>query len=112
MPVRIDHLIDIASGTQAASWNFQGAPPKRACLYIVSAGAGTLTVEVSPDDGQTLVSYDKLITDAGVDAPAASVTLAAADDVVAISQEDVIDYIRVTVTGAAAAVDVWLVWES
>lgn len=76
-----------------------------------------LTVELSPDDGQTLIDYDKLLTDAGNDAPAASVTYTiTADDVVSLSPEDVLDFIRVLVTATGTdatktfAVDVWLVY--
>jgi hypothetical protein len=82
-----------------------------------------LTVEVSPDDGTTLITYDKLITDAGVDGPVSTVALHPGgggntlDDIVAFSLEDVFDFIRVTVTGVDTtagnyyAVDVWVVWE-
>jgi hypothetical protein len=76
-----------------------------------------LSVELSPDDGQTLIDYDKLLTEAGTDAPVASVTYTATgDDVVSISPEDVLDYIRVLMTasgtdaGKTFAVDVWLVF--
>lgn len=128
MPVRIQHLIDVrlddSPTSQAATWDFQGAPPKRVSIYVqqVVTGAPTrvdYTVELSPDDGQTLISYDKLLTDAGTDAPAATIALAGtADDVFSVSPEDVLDYIRVLATGVGTAVgayfdvDCWLVWET
>ncbi len=127
MPVRIRHLIDVtiddAPTSQAATHDFGSAPPKRVSLYVqlVENGSGstvTLTVELSPDDGQTLISYDKLITEAGVDGPVASVAYSATgDDVVSLSAEDVIKYIKVTMTGGSTTssnsydTDVWLVYE-
>lgn len=138
MPVRTAHLIDNrynSEGESATStWDFQGAPPKRVSLYVVldlALGAPTdnlvLSVDFSPDDGQTLVDYDKLLTEAGTDAPAASVTyagpIADTDDVVDISPETVLDYISVTLAAVNAGAqrfaaghyvdaDVWLVWET
>ncbi len=126
MPVRFEHLIDVtiddAPTSQAANFSFQGVTPRRVTLYVavVESGSGatvTLTVELSPDNGQNLISYDKLITDAGVDAPVASVVYTqTGDDIVSLSMEDVMDYIRVTMTGGSTtagnfyAVDVWLAW--
>lgn len=126
MPVRFKHLIDDTvddSPTSVnASWDFNGVTPKRVTLYVsvVESGSGaslTLTVEVSPDDGQNLITYDKLITDAGVDGPVASVAYTqTADDIISISAEDVLDYIKVTVAGTSTTggnyydVDVWLAY--
>ncbi len=126
MPVRIEHLIDVTLddtlGSQAGTWDFQGVTPKRVSLYVVvvESGSGatvTLTVEFSPDDGQTLVSYDKLLTHDGTDAPQSSeIYTGTEDDVVSLSPEDVLDYIRVLMTGNSVtavnyyAVDVWLVY--
>lgn len=126
MPVRIQHIIDVtiddSPTSQAATWDFEGVTPKRVSLYVavVESGSGatvTLTVEVSPDKGATLITYDKLLTDAGTDAPASSVAYSAtADDVISMSPEDVLDYIKVTMTGGSTtssnkyAVDVYLVW--
>lgn len=126
MPVRFEHIIDVtiddAPTSQAANFSFQGVTPRRVTLYVqvVESGAGatvTLTVELSPDDGQTLLTYDKLITDAGVDGPVSSVVYSqTGDDIVSLSAEDVLDYIRVTMTGGSTtsnnfyAVDVWLAW--
>ncbi len=126
MPVRIEKLIDVtiddAPTSQAATFAFQGTIPKRASLYVVVAESGsgatvTLTVEFSPDDGSTLVGYDKLLTEGGTDAPVASVVYSATgDDVVSISPEDVVDYIKVTMTGGSTtssnkyATEAWLVY--
>jgi hypothetical protein len=89
-------------------------------VQVVESGSGatvTLTVEVSPDDGQTLISYDKLLTDAGTDGPVSSVVYSATgDDIVSMAPEDVLDYIKITMTGGSTtgankyAVDVWLVY--
>ena len=124
MPVRFKHLIndtvDDNPTSVNGSWDFNGVTPKRVTLYVVvvESGSGaslTLTVEVSPDDGQTLVTYDKLITHTGVDGPVSSVAYTAtADDIISISAEDVLDYIKVTVAGTSTTssnkytVDVWL----
>lgn len=128
MPVRVEHLIDVtlddAPTSQAATHDFQGVTPRWVTLYVqvveTDGGAGpsvTLTVEVSPDDGQTLISYDKLLTDAGTDAPASSVAYTGtADDIVSLSPEDVLDFIRITMTGTLTdatnfyVCDVWLVY--
>jgi hypothetical protein len=125
MPIRTEHLINVTlddSPTSLAGvFDFQGVTPRRVSLYVQIVKSSTptnvvLSVEFSPDDGQTLISYDKLLTDAGTDAPAASVTYTATeDDVVSLSPEDVLDYIRVLVTATGTdatktfAVDVWLV---
>ncbi|KKK99358.1 hypothetical protein LCGC14_2633540 [marine sediment metagenome] len=129
MPLRTVHLInttlDDTLASIAGSHRFQGAAPKRATLFVqmvetASANDASiaLTVEVSPDEGATLITYDKLITDAGVDAPVASVTYSTTeDDIVSLSPEDVMNYIQVTLTGTAVdasdfyAVDVWLVYD-
>ena len=136
MPVRFEHILsnqfDTTSESASGTFDFNGVTPRRITLYVIvsditgsTTESGVLTVEVSPDDGSTLVTYDKLITEAGVDAPVASVTYAlnaARDDIVAISLEDVVDYIRITVAadgsgGTAlsssnrADVDIWLVAE-
>jgi hypothetical protein len=126
MPVRIEHLIDVAIDdsptSQAATFDFQGVTPRWVTLYVqvVESGSGatvTLTVEVSPDDGQTLIDYDKLLTDAGTDAPVSSVVYSATgDDIVSLSPEDVLDYIKVTMTGGSTTagnfydVDVWMAY--
>ncbi|KKN83856.1 hypothetical protein LCGC14_0295090 [marine sediment metagenome] len=126
MPIRINHLIDVTLDdvptSQAATHDFQGVTPRRVTLYlqIVKTNAPTnviLTVEFSPDDGQTLIDYDKLLTEAGTDGPVASVTYTVTgDDVVSMAPEDVLDYIKVTMTGtgttpsATFAVDVWLLY--
>ncbi len=126
MPVRIEHLINVliddAPTSQAATFDFQGVIAKRISLYVnmVESGSGatvTLTVEISPDDGATLLTYDKLITEAGVDGPVASVVYSATgSDIVSMSAEDVIDYIRVIMTGGSTTssnkyeTDVWLVF--
>ena len=127
MPMRVQHLIDVtiddSPTSQAATWDFQGLTPKRVTLYIavVESGSGasvTLTVEVSPDKGATLISYDKLLV--GAADPLASVASVAYSatgaDIISLSPEDVLDYIKVTMTGTSTtgsnkyAVDVYLVW--
>ena len=128
MPIRIEHIIDAtlddSLGSIAANWDFGGVTPKRVSLYVqmvetasVDDATVTLTVEFSPDDGQTLISYDKLLTHDGADAPQSSeVYTTTEDDVISISPEDVLDHIRVTLTGTNVdasdfyAVDVWLVY--
>ena len=126
MPVRIELLIDVtiddAPTSQAATFDFQGVTPKRVSLYVevVETGSGAtvaLTVELSPDDGAILIDYDKLLTEGGTDAPVSSITYSATgDDVVSLSPEDVLDYIKVTMTGTSTtasnfyAVKVWLVY--
>lgn len=128
MSVRTEHLIsvtlDTANEALSANHNFRGITPLRISLYvrIVETQTGatpqtTLSVEVSPDGGQTLIGYDKLITDLGVDGPVASIVYTATvNDIVSLSREDAIDYIRVTVLGDSDhdsddfhVVDVWLV---
>lgn len=138
MPIRAFHLIDgnvfdAAAESVVSTQDLGGLTVKRASLYVVLSGlvgAPTddlnLSVDFSPDDGQTLVDYDKLQTDAGTDAPASSVVYAgpqvARDDVVDISPETVFDYIAVTLAASNAGAqrfttshsiiaDVWLVIE-
>ncbi len=128
MPVRIEHIIDAtlddSLGSISANWDFSGISPKRVSLYVqmvetasVNDATVALTVEFSPDDGQTLITYDKLLTHDGNDAPQSSeVYTTTEDDVVSLSPEDVLDYIRVTLTGTNVDAadyydcDVWLVW--
>lgn len=127
MPLRVAKLIDSvdiddAPTSQAANYDFGGVTPKRVSLYLqlVESGSGatvTLTVELSPDSGATLITYDKLLTEAGTDAPVASVVYSATgDDVVSFSPEDVLDYINVTMTGGSTTaanyytVDLWVVF--
>lgn len=126
MTIRKVHLIDVtlddAPTSQTATYDFSGITPRWVSLYfqIVKTNSPTnvtLTVELSPDGGATLISYDKLLTDAGTDGPVSSVVYTATgDDVVSLSPEDVLDHITVTMTGngttgsATFAVDVWLVF--
>ena len=129
MPLRIEHILDdtldSASEKISASKNFKGITPKRITLYVQivetqdnGSPTTTLTVEVSPDEGATLISYDKLITDAGVDGPVASVAYTATvDDIVSLSSEDIIQYIKVTMAGSSDmdagdfhVVDVWVLY--
>jgi hypothetical protein len=103
--------------------DFNGVTPKRITLLLAltktsNPGNLTLTVEVSGDKGVNLVTYDKLLTDAGVDAPVSSVVYSAtADDVVSLSPEDVLDYIKVSLAAASGTdasntwgVKCWLVF--
>ncbi len=119
----IDTTLDTANEAVSGTFDFQGVTPTRVSLYVqsVESGSGatwTLTVEFSPDKGQTLIAYDKLLTHDGTDAPQASeVYTSTEDDVISISPEDVLDYIKVTATDSGSgtgsnkhAVDVWLVW--
>jgi hypothetical protein len=118
----MDVTLDDSPTSQAASHDFEGVSPVRVSLYIQIVKASTptnvvLSVELSPDNGQTLIDYDKLLTEAGTDAPVASVTYTATgDDVVSLSPEDVLDYINVTMTATGTdatktfAVDIWLVY--
>jgi hypothetical protein len=135
VPVRVEHLLsnqfDTTSESASGSHDFNGVTPTRITLYVVvddvqgnTTESGVLTVEVSPDRGSTLVTYDKLITDAGTDGPVASVTYAlnaAADDIISLAKEDVVDHITVTVAANGsggtpldssnrADVNIWLVW--
>ena len=127
MTIRAVHLIDVTLnnvlGSQAGTHSFKGVSPTKVSLYVVqvvtlSPTRVDYTVELSPDNGATLVSYDKLIDGAGVDAPSATIAVSGtADDVFSLSREDVVDYIRVLATGVGVdatnffAVDVWLVYE-
>ena len=129
MPVRFSHLIEVtldsANESSSGVLDFGGITPTRVTLYVQivetqdnGSPTTTLTVELSPDDAQTYITYDKLLTDAGTDGPVASVAYTATvDDVVSFSPEDVADYIRVTVTGSADmdagdyhVVDIWVAW--
>ena len=117
--VRLDNDPTSTSGSQ----DLQGVTPKRLTLLIqiVMTGAPTnltLSVDVSADQGLTLIDYDKLITEAGVDGPVSSVVYTAtADDIISLSPEDVIDYVRLdaVVTGTSAVkyftLDAWLIIE-
>ncbi len=127
MPLRTEHIINVTLDDSPTSitgqHDFRGRIPKRTTLLVqmVESGSGAsvaITVEVSPDGGASLITYDKLIVDAGVDAPVASVNFTAtADDIISFSPEDVFNYIKVTATGTSTtssnkyAVDVWLVYE-
>lgn len=125
MPVRISHIINNqtlnAGAGVSATHDFQGVTPKRVTFYFAGTETGTetltITLELSPDDGASLISYDKLLTDAGTDAPAPSVVITqTGDDVFSTSPEDVVDYLKITATGATMdgsnffVVDVWMVY--
>ncbi len=130
MPIRVEHIInavDLDSASESTSGNFQfrGVVPKRISLYVRivetqdnGSPTTTLTVEFSPDGGSTLITTDRLLTDAGTDSPVASVAYTATvDDIVSIPPEDVVEYILVTMSGSADmdagdhhVVDVWLVF--
>ncbi len=100
-------LIDDDPTSASSILDLNGVVPKNLSLYIETTEEGSgatvaLTVEFSPDNGSTLITYDKLLTDAGTDAPAASVTYSATgDDVISFSPEDVWDYVKVTLTGTS-----------
>ena len=137
MPIRAYHLIsnryDSEAESVTASEDLGGTTVKRASLYVVldlQLGAPTdnlvLSVDFSPNDGATLVDYDKLLTEGGTDAPVASVTyagpIADTDDIVDISPETVFDYISVPLAAVNAGAtrfsatayvqaDCWLVVE-
>ncbi len=127
MPIRVEHIVnavDLDSANEAVSgiFRFLGVVPKRITFYIriveTGTAVATLTVEFSPDGGTTLISTDKLLTDGGSDAPVASVAYSAtANDIVSIPGEDVVEYIKVTMTGSSGmnssnhmVVDVWMVY--
>ena len=127
MPIRVEHIVnavDLDSANEAVSgiFRFLGVVPKRITFYIRIVETGTaiatLTVEFSPDGGTTLITTDKLLTDGGSDAPVASVAYTATvNDIVSIPGEDVVEYIKVTMTGSAGmdssnhmVVDVWMVY--
>lgn len=127
MPIRSVRLlnaqvIDDDPTTVDANFNFDGVVPKRITFYITvtESGSGstvTFSLDVSPDNGVSRIDYDKLITDAGVDAPVASVAYAATgDDVVSISPEDVLDYLFITMAGGSTTssnfytLSVWMVY--
>jgi hypothetical protein len=96
--------IQVASASESAYIKFGDITPRKVSLYIEMVMTGsptgfTLTVELSPDEGQTLITYDKLLTHDGVDAPQASeVYAASADDVISLSPEDAVRYLRVTMS--------------
>ena len=127
MPIRVEHIVnavDLDSANEAVSgiFRFLGVVPKRITFYIRIVETGTaiatLTVEFSPDGGTTLITTDKLLTDGGSDAPVASVAYTATvNDIVSIPGEDVVEYIKVTMTGSSGmnssnhmVVDVWMVY--
>ena len=127
MPIRVEHIVnavDLDSANEAVSgiFRFLGVVPKRITFYIRIVETGTaiatLTVEFSPDGGTTLITTDKLLTDGGSDAPVASVAYSATgNDIVSIPGEDVVEYIKVTMTGSSGmnssnhmVVDVWMVY--
>ena len=117
--VRLDDDPLSTSGSQ----DLQNITPKRLTflIQIVMTGAPTnltLSVDVSANQGLTLIDYDKLITEAGVDGPVSSVVYTAtADDIISLSPEDVIDYVRLdaVVTGTSAikyfTLNAWLIVE-
>lgn len=139
MPIRAEQVINNRYDAEAETvtgvldLSGRGVTVKRASLYVVLEGLTgaptdnlTLSVDFSPDDGQHLVDYDKLIIEAGVDAPVASVAYngpqANLDDVVDISFETVFQYIAVTLAASNAGITqfdannyidaiVWLVYE-
>jgi len=64
------------------------------------------TLEVSPDGGTTWLSYDKLLDGSGTDAPVGSITYTdTAEDVVAMSPEDLFQLARVIFTGTGTTSD-------
>lgn len=125
MAIRTKKIIDTTLNdlvtTIAGTFDFNGVTPQRVTLLvqIVKAGAPTsvtLTVKTSPDHGITLIAYDKLISDAGSDAPVASVAYTVtSDDTLSFSIEDVLDYLYVLLTGAGTtgaatfACKVWVI---
>ena len=130
MPIRVEHIIDtvdLDSANEAVSgiFRFLGVVPKRITFYVRIVETQdngnpttTLTVQFSPDGGTTLITTDKLLTDGGSDAPVASVAYTASvNDIVSIPAEDVVEYIKVTMTGSADmdsgdhhVADVWMVY--
>lgn len=119
MAVRKFKLIDATPTTNVASSgsrDLEGISPQRITLLVklvknASPPNLTLTVEVSPDVGITLIDYDKLLDNSGTDAPVSSVVYSAsAEDVLSFSPEDIIDYLKVTLTHAAGTVDATNFW--
>lgn len=129
MPIRVEHIInavdlDSASESTAANFRFRGVVPKRITLYVQivetqdnGSPTTTLTVEFSPDGGTTLITTDKLLTDVDAGNVASVAYTATGDDIVSIPLEDVVNYIRVTMSGSSDmdagdhhVVDVWLVY--
>lgn len=118
MPIKKDTLINTAINSSASvtgTLDLEGVTPKRITLLVqlVETGSPThtsldLTVEVSADVGVNLITYDKLITEAGVDAPVSSKSYAQGsdhDDVISLSVEDVVEYIKVTIAVTGSAPD-------
>lgn len=110
MPIRSIQLfnatrIDDDPTSASQSHEFRGVVPKRVTLQVkitktLAPTNLTLTVSVSPNRGTTTIAYDKLITEAGVDAPVANVVyIATGDDIVSLSREDIMNYITITITG-------------
>jgi len=91
--------------------NMVGITPKRVSIVLkltktLAPPNLTLKLYVSPDEGVTFVQYDKILTDAGTDAPVSSVVYSAsADDMVSVSLEDVVDFLKVELACAAGTVD-------
>ena len=128
MPVRtvamINTTLDNTQTSISATHDFQGVTPKRVTFLVsmtettsANDATVTLTVELSPDDGSTFISYDKLYTHDGTDAPQPSeVYTTTEDDIVSMAPEDVTDYLKVTLTGTNVdasdfyAVKVWMVY--
>lgn len=136
MTVRIAHILDnvydSTGESVSAAYNFSGITPKRISLYVnvhTIVGATTesldISVDVSPDDGQTYLNYDKLLDQNGQDAPQSTVSIALnaeSSDVFSLSPEDVVDNIRVVAAADSAGgtpldannsaeADIWLVFE-
>ena len=120
----IDNVrIDNDPTSFGANHDFLGVTPKRITFLLAAVETLeptdiTITVEISPDRGLNLISYDKIITGAGIDAPASSIVLTAtADDVFSLSMEDIITFVRVTVTGNGTTstkfwdVELWMSYE-
>lgn len=127
MALRIEQIINVtlddAPTAITGTHNFAGRTPRRVSLYtdVVKTNAPTsvtFTVSLSPDEGSTLVVYEKLIDLSGVDSPVANWALTSTgSEVVSLSMEDVVNYISVTATGsgttsgATFAVKLWIVYE-
>jgi len=118
----LDTTLDDNPTSAAAAYDFNGISPKKITFLVQITKTSTptsvaLTVELSGDKGANLITYDKLLTDAGSDAPVSSVSYnATADDIVSLSPEDAIDYINVTLTGTGTtaantfACKVWMTY--
>ncbi len=106
-----------------APHNFNGIAPRRVSFYIEVVMTNsptnlTFSVDLSPDDGQNLIDYPKLISRNGTDQPVTEVVYTAStEDVVSISPEDVTDYIQVSaiVTGTTSSayftISLWMVYD-